>query len=211
MFGLGYNSNPSESACSAYLTVTPDGKYLVGRNFDVPKTEAVSVYTHPNNGYAAIATCSTYLLGIGEEVDTTPTTSLLGRATLLAAPYYCLDGVNEKGLSVSSLDMSFEKIDQDNGNPDLTLTLAIRLLLDRASDVNEAVALLKQYDYHSEYGIVQHIFIADANGNAVVAEWHKDTLSIAESPICTNFRLSSNTSKESSTGNCVRLIVFIKL
>lgn len=36
--------------------------------------------------------------------------------------------------------------DQDTDKPDITTTTAVRLILDKAASVDEAVALLEQYD-----------------------------------------------------------------
>lgn len=50
-FGYQVESNVSEFSCSAFLSDTPDGKRIVGRNFDFSETETLSVYTHPKDGY----------------------------------------------------------------------------------------------------------------------------------------------------------------
>ena len=52
------------------------------------------------------------------------------KARLLAAPYTCMDGINEKGLVVADLMAGDkENTQQDTEKPDLTTTTAIRLLL----------------------------------------------------------------------------------
>ncbi len=40
---------------------------------------------------------------------------------------------------------------------------AIRLLLDKATDVEEALKLLRQYDFHSSMGMMVHLDLADAD------------------------------------------------
>ena len=50
-----------------------------------------------------------------------------------------------------------EETHQQTEKPDLTTTTAIRLLLDQAANVDEAVALLGQYDMNSSIGS-SHIF-----------------------------------------------------
>ena len=64
-----------------------------------------------------------------------------------------------------------EETHQRSDKPDLTTTTAIRLLLDRAADVDEAVALLGQYDMNSSIGSAHHLSIADASGRSVVVEY----------------------------------------
>ena len=46
-----------------------------------------------------------------------------------------VDGMNEKGLTASLLDVDFGEEHMHTDNPDLTVTMAIRLLLDRAAAV----------------------------------------------------------------------------
>ena len=204
LFGYQLKGSSDEYACSAFTTESENGQYLVGRIFDAPDAmDAISVYTHPENGYASIATTADVLLGIGE-VYKIPGDSFWGKATLLAAPYFCVDGVNEKGLSVSALNLDMEETHEDNGKPDLLLTVAIRLLLDRAATVDEAVELLGQYDYHSHHGWTQHLYIADASGKSAAVEWRKGKMKTAESRDCTNFELTSQSSVKKPTGNCDR-------
>ena len=49
---------------------------------------------------------------------------------------------------------------------DITTTTAIRLMLDKAADVEEALALLEQYDMHSSAGSCYHFQISDARGKS---------------------------------------------
>ena len=63
--------------------------------------------------------------------------------------------MNEKGLAVSvNMIQDSVSINQDTGKPDLTTTTAIRLLLDKAANVEEALELLRQYDFHSSMGMM---------------------------------------------------------
>ena len=66
----------------------------------------------------------------------------------------------------------------------------MRLLLDKAATVEEAVELLENYDLHASAGMMVHFAISDAQGRNVVAEYVDNTLSIMESPIATNFYLT---------------------
>lgn len=51
--------------------------------------------------------------------------------------------MNEKGLAVSvNMTQDSSGISQDSRKPALTITTAVRLLLDRAADVEEALELL---------------------------------------------------------------------
>lgn len=203
-FGYEINIDYSKYGCSAFYTSTPDDKQLVGRNFDLSGTDTLCLYTHPKKGYASISTVSTDMIGVGNG-STYSTKSFMGRAALLASPYLCVDGMNEKGLSASLLDTEIQgETHMNTGKPDLLVTLAIRLLLDRASTVDEAINLLKQYDIHTSHGWTQHIFIADAKGDVAIIEWYKNEMKIVSYPVCTNFRLSNALLDGNYTGYCDR-------
>lgn len=202
-FGYRIEGNLQKYGCSAFLTPTPDGKYLAGRNFGLGGSDTLCLYTHPQGGYAAVATVSTDMIAVGQGNEYEPE-SLWGRAALLAAPYMGVDGMNEKGLTASLLDVDYGEEHMHTDNPDLTVTMAIRLLLDRAATVEEAVELLRGYDIHTGHGWTQHIFVADANGDAAVIEWHNEKMRVTESPVCTNFRLSDKTFEGNYKGACDR-------
>ena len=162
-FGYGVDANLSKYSCSAFQFPTDDGKYLTGRSFGLGGTDKIAVYTHPKGGYSSLSMVFLDPLGLGGE-NGIDTLSPEGRAILLAVPYIAVDGVNEKGVTASLLDLTHGEVHQDEGKPDLLSTLAVRLILDRAGSVDEAIELLEQYDMHSVHGSKQHIFITDATG-----------------------------------------------
>ena len=202
-FGYQVANNVREFACSAFLTDTPDGKKLVGRNFDFDETETLSVYTHPGDGYASFSSVDLDVMAVGNPNATDPL-SLEGKIAMLAAPYLCVDGMNEKGLSVSLLDLDYDEVHEFNDRPSLLIMIAVRMLLDRAADVDEALEMLGQYDIHTVHGVSQHMFLADKSGRAVVVEWHKNRMKVSESNVCTNFRLSKKTESGGWEGQCDR-------
>lgn len=202
-FGYQMESGPIRYACSAFSTQTSDGRKLVGRNLDYFNIETLALYTHPDGGYASIASADVSIAGIGK-YEGVPFSSTKGKIALLASPYLCVDGMNEKGLSVSVLDVDMGELHQDTDKPELFLLVAVRLLLDRAANVEEAVGLLRQYDIHTGHGWTQHLFLADAGGSSVVVEWEKDQMLVTGSHACTNFQLSSKAAKETPKEMCER-------
>ncbi|MBQ1507040.1 MAG: linear amide C-N hydrolase, partial [Ruminococcus sp.] len=202
-FGYQIDGNLDTYACSAFVTETPDGKYLAGRSFGLGGSDTLCLYTTPKDGYASYSTVSTDMIGVGGKNELAAT-DLLGRAALLAAPYMGVDGMNEKGLFTALLDLESPETHMNTGKPDLTVTMAVRLLLDRAATVDEAVELLGQYDIHTGHGYTQHLYVADANGDGAVVEWHKNQMKVVKSPICTNFRLSSKLAQNDPSGICER-------
>ena len=203
-FGYEVDANFSKYGCAAFLTETPEGNYLVGRNFDLQSTDTLCLYTHPKDGYASISSISTDMIMVGEGNDYA-TTSFYGRAALLAAPYMGVDGINEKGLVASLLDTDRHgETHMNTENPDINVTMAIRLLLDRAATVDEALSLLEQYDLNSEHGWTQHIFIADRSGSYAIAEFYKREMRVVRYPVCTNFNMSGQSMKGEFSGYCSR-------
>lgn len=185
--GLPLRFDIPDLGCSTFAAETPEGDAIFGRNFDMYYSPALFVRTAPEDGYRSISMVNLSYIGFGE--DKLPT-SLLDSLLTLAAPYVPLDGLNEKGLAVGVLLIDTEPTDQQTDKPDITTTTAIRLLLDRAATVDEALALLSQYDMHASANSCYHFQIADASGRAVVVEYIGDTMNVVESPRATNFLLT---------------------
>ena len=153
--------------CSAFRAQTPDGSYLMGRNYDFKQdTSAILVRTHPEGGYASIGFCALNNLGANEA-----TAGVKARAAALLAPFATLDGVNEKGVSIAVLTLDSKPTEQDTGRACINTSLAIRLVLDRAATTQEAVELLASYDMHATSGRDYHFFITDATGDSRVVEY----------------------------------------
>ena len=182
------NLQGNSFGCSTLSVPGPDGTQLFGRNFDWGACAALIVQTHPRNGYASISTVNMDFLNLG--LDLTESASV--RLMSAAAPYAPMDGMNEKGLCVAVLMIEDRPgFEQNTGKPDLTTTSAVRLLLDKAANVDEALTLLEQYDLHSPAGMMVHFAIADAAGRSVAVEYIGNEMSVVETPVVTNFYLTS--------------------
>lgn len=109
-------------------------------------------------------------LGYGQGFYTDGETDL---SLLMGLPYAALDGINEDGFAIGVLALKENQTQQNTGKPRIGTTTAIRMLLDRASTVKEAVAMLKNYDMNmkgagnSNY----HYFMADATGDYAIVEY----------------------------------------
>ena len=136
-------------ACSTFFAKTPEGGFLLGRNLDNQETDLAVVKTAPKDGYRSVSVVNLSFLGY----DKTHTPAKLkDRIVAMGAPYFPLDGVNEKGFAVGVLQLQAPPTDQNTDKVDVDTTLAIRVLLDMAATVEEAVALLRQYDMHASAG-----------------------------------------------------------
>ncbi|MCF2596341.1 C45 family autoproteolytic acyltransferase/hydolase [Pseudoflavonifractor phocaeensis] len=178
-----------EFGCSTVCTQDEHGTIFFGRNYDWEECQTMIVHTKPKDGYESVSTCCLDFLGFGEGYA--PDGSMMDRMQTLAAIYVPLDGMNEKGLVVADLMAGdTEETHQRTDKPDLTTTTAIRLLLDRAADVDEAIALLEQYDMNSSVGSAHHLSLADASGKSVVVEYVDGEMLVAETKVVTNHYLS---------------------
>lgn len=174
--------------CSTLSAKSTDGSYLFGRNFDWESCQALVISAEPETGYASISTVNMDFIQAGAGIDMEQLPDEIKTKAALYAP---LDGMNEKGLCVSvNMIEDSATIEQDTDKTDITTTTAVRLLLDQAADVDEALALLKQYDLHASMGMMVHFAIADAKGNSVVVEYVGDEMVVTDTPVVTNFYLA---------------------
>ncbi len=118
--------------------------------------------------------------------------SIPAKALMLVAPYATMDGINEAGVGVGILQLDIPELHQDNGKPDLLIFSAIRGILDKCATVDEAIALLENYDIHSFLSRSYHLFITDKTGRSVIVEWTDDETYIVEDTACTNDVMSDN-------------------
>lgn len=152
--------------CSAFATVS-DGNILMGRNYDFKRdTSAMLVYCTPKDGYKSVA-----LAALDNISANQPDISMAKKLACLTAPFICLDGMNEKGVSIAVLTLDSEPVNQSTGKQKIFTTLAIRLVLDRAATTQEAVELLDSYDMFATSGRDYHFFVVDASGDARVLEY----------------------------------------
>lgn len=189
-----------DGACSAFYVQSPDKEYLLGRNFDYHPSTAMLVRTEPKDGYRSISMVNLAHIGYGK--DKQPD-SLSNKIFTLAAPYIPLDGMNEKGFAIAVLVVDEQKVHQDTGKTPITTTSAIRILLDSAANVEEAIHILESYDMNSSGETGYHFFLADAQGNSAVVEYIDNEMRVIrnteENPVlaATNFSL---TTKEQNGG-----------
>lgn len=174
--------------CSTIQTRNSKGEVLFGRNFDWETSEALILQANPDDAYASIATVNLDFIQSGTSI---PLDQLPDDVLAKVAMYAPLDGMNEKGLAVSvNMIQDGDVIAQNGKNQNLTTTTAIRLLLNKAANVEEAIALLQEYNLHSSLGMMIHYAIVDAAGNHVVVEYVNNEMHVIETPVVTNFYLS---------------------
>ena len=188
-FGYPVKVEENLSACTAFVATTPEGEQIVGRNFDYPKTGAMLVYTQPKNAYASYSMICLAHLDMCEEDNTMPN-RFLGKIMALTCPFACVDGLNEKGLSVSVLELDTEPTAQNTGKTPIITTIAVRMLLDKCATTDEAVNELQKYDMYSSAGCPYHLLITDVKGKTVVVAWPEQKMVVTNDIFATNFQLA---------------------
>lgn len=173
--------------CSAFTLQEADGDILMGRNYDFRRdTSAMLVYCEPEDGYKSVG-----FAALDNISANTPKETMKKKLATLTAPFICLDGMNEKGVSIAVLTLDSEPVHQNTGKPVIGTTLAIRLILDRAASTAEAVELLQQYDMFASSGRDYHFYITDSTGDGRVIEYdcESETRKMVATPVrsVTNF------------------------
>ena len=153
--------------CTAFTMTGADGSVRMGRNYDFKNnTSAMLVYCTPKDGYKSVA-----FAALDNISANAPEENIKKKLETLTTPFICLDGMNEKGVSIAVLTLDSEPTHQNSGKPTISTTLAIRLVLDRAATTEEAVNLLRDYDMFASSGRDYHFYITDASGDGRVIEY----------------------------------------
>jgi len=167
----------SEIACSSFTAGTQEVYGLLARNYDFAKTNTCIVRTQANEGrHASISTVDLQFLGLDVEKNVE---GLANRITCLAVPYIPLDGINDAGVACG-IYMTYQggdsvPTDQRTDRPDITSTTLLRLILDYAGSVEEAVEIASGYDLHDSAKTSYHYMVADASGRGAILEWAGET------------------------------------
>lgn len=164
-------------ACSTFYAQTPENGYIFGRNLDNQTTDLAVVRTSPKGAYSSVSVVNLSFLGYNETF--TPN-KLQNRINTLATAFFPLDGVNEMGLAVGVLQLQAPATAQQSDKPDVGTTLAIRAMLDKCADVDEALALLRSVDMFAAAKGCYHFQIADAKGNSVVVSYVNNEIVVTE-------------------------------
>lgn len=172
------NITDPEIACSSFTATSESGDKLFGRNYDFSKTNTCVVKTQANEGrHASISCVDLQFLGIDVDKNVE---GLMDKFTCLAATYAPLDGINDAGVSCG-IYMTYQgdeetvATDQNTEKPDFTSTTLLRLILDYADNVDEAVEIASSYDLHDSAKTSYHYMVADASGKSAILEWTAET------------------------------------
>ena len=176
--------NMPDSGCTVFTAKNETGDILFARNYDFSYTPSMLVKTSPKNGYRSFSVIDMSFLGFSKEYLPK---GLSGKLPLLAAPYIPADGINEKGLAAAILQVPKTILPNDPNKLTLNTTAIIRLLLDKAATVDEAVAVFQKYNIYFSQDLYCHYLIADKSGKSVIVEFWDGEMHIIEENIASNF------------------------
>lgn len=159
------------AGCTTFSGKIETGDRIFARNFDFNSAIPMVVKTNPSTGYKSISTVNLEFIGYSANSlpDADDENSLL---PLLATPYMPLDGVNEKGLAIGVLQINWlPALQADENKVTLPTTAMMRMVLDKAATVDEAIMLMRKYNIADSLGSNFHYQIADKTGKSVIVEY----------------------------------------
>lgn len=192
-------------ACSCIAALNDDGEKLLGRNLDYYSSPKLVLFTNPPDGYASISVLDLRHIGFYKEEDIENIT-VEGLQKLLYVPYIPLDGMNEYGLAIGEMTAYGSIAPTDPEKITLGDVTVIRLVLDRAKTVDEAVELLGKYNIYFPPAPPMHFLISDKTGKSVIIEYINGEMVVIpnEDPwqVSTNFIMHEST--EATKKSCRR-------
>ncbi len=179
-----------EHECSSFYAITPEGDYILARNLDTTVAIPSIIKTNTKSGYKTIGVTN---LNVGGWSDSDPITKL----TVISSPYFTFDGMNEYGVAASAMTVPISaKSDVDNSKIMIHDLTVVRVIIDKARSVEEAIELLSKYNIKMEEKYPSHYMIADSEGNSAIVEYIDGIMRVIEKTgnyqISTNFALYNN-------------------
>lgn len=193
--------------CSLFTTLGDPENIIYGRNFDWGYSPALLLFTDPPFGYASASMVDIAFLGfLVDDYANLVESPIETRLPLLMSPSLPFDGINEKGLVVGMAAVPGSNPVPDNSKPTVSSLGMIRVLLDHAATVDEAVTLMRKYniDFGDEPTI--HYLIADNSSHSALVEYYHSEMYVTynQSPwhLATNFTLA--TAGDNPESHCFR-------
>ena len=158
-------------ACSLFATLADPQSGVLGRNFDWEFSPALLLFTDPPDGYASVS-----MVDLAYFFDTSTVTQLMdldinARRPLLNTPLMPFDGLNEKGLAIGMAAVPESPTPSDPNNKSVGSLGVIRMILDHAASVEEALTIMSSVNILWNGGPPLHYLIADASGQAALVEF----------------------------------------
>jgi hypothetical protein len=156
---------------------------VLGRNFDFEDHPALLLHHRPPGAYRSVSLVDIAYLGFDRENVPDDAADLAGAAGL---PF---DGMNEQGVAVAMA--AVPEAESPPGKAVGSLGV-MRLVLDRAASVGEAIAIFRSTAVDFTGGPPLHYLVADATGASAVVEYVDGEVRVLRGQnVMTNFTLSS--------------------
>lgn len=198
---IGLKSN----ACTTFTSYNKANEKLLSRNHDWPENPVLILFSHPKNKLSSVSLVDLSLLGYTKE---SRFSSLEDRLNLLYALYLPMDGMNEKGVAIGA--MGCMGLDSKNDNSVVFSTEIIRLILDNAENIDDAIEIFRAHSIHNII-IPLHYLVSDSTGKSAIIEYIDGDVQVQElntdNKALTNFKyfgssedISKKTKEYLSTG-----------
>jgi choloylglycine hydrolase len=149
-------------ACTVFFGA--GGEPILGRNFDYHDQPALLLRHRPPGAYASLSLVDTYYLG----VDRAHLSRIDDPGALRDAAAIPFDGMNERGVAVAMAAVPSARAAHGRRTGSLGV---MRLVLDHAANVAEAVAIFRRTAPDFSDGEPLHYMVADASGASAVIEY----------------------------------------
>ncbi|MFC4590812.1 linear amide C-N hydrolase [Sphaerisporangium corydalis] len=159
---------PTAFGCSLFSAHGDPADPLTGRNFDYDHHPALLLFTAPPKGHASVSMVDVSYLGVRSDADFTTDA---GRRALLKAPLLPFDGMNSKGLVVGMATVPEARPGHDPKRRTAGSVRVMRLVLDGAATVGEALKVFRRYNVDFSGSPPLHYLISDARGRSAVVEF----------------------------------------
>lgn len=195
-------NNQSKWACTCFAALNQSRDIMLGRNFDWYFHPALLLFTDPPDGFASVSMVDISYFGFSH--DNHPNQN---SQALLETPLSPFDGMNERGLCVGMMAVPHAEGGNDAQKVTLGSLHVIRLLLDYAKNIDDAISLLQNYNVDFQGGPPVHYLIADSTGESAVLEYINNELKVIRNEttwqVATNFLLYDKTI-EQAKASCWR-------
>jgi hypothetical protein len=187
--GGSWPSIEQKIACTCFAALS--GYPLFGRNFDFPKNPVLVLHTSPPGHFASISLVD--LSYFDFDMQHPPDSGDLSK--LLKTPYLPFDGMNEKGVFIGMMAVPAAAGPQDTGKINIGEIEVIRLILDYASNLDEALDLIESYNIIFT-NLPIHYLIADKSGQSAVIEFLRGEMNVIRNSepwqVSTNFIITDS-------------------
>jgi len=177
--------NNVDAGCSAFTTNNIDQDFLLARNYDYNHLDAnnepsglnLLIKTVPKGKLKSIAMCDAFWLNQSSFFKGAFDDGQTDISNVVLAPYLCVDGMNEAGVSIALLAVDTKDgeipTNQNTGKEKIIHSILLRYILDNATSIQEAIEIAKQYDIVSSAKQDIHVIISDKDKNTAVLEWRQ--------------------------------------